>query len=113
MPACVFKLLWDVIQGGREIFAYVVNLCKGGDHYWVFAHVTPTFDDDGKIIGYHSNRRVPDRPAVEAVQGLYAALLEEEKRHDDQKEGMKAATAMLTSALAEKEVEYDEFVLTL
>ena len=33
MPRCVFKLLWDTVQDGREIFAYVVNLCKGGDHY--------------------------------------------------------------------------------
>jgi len=42
MPRCVFKLLWDTIQGGREIFAYVVNLAKTGNHYWVLAHVTPS-----------------------------------------------------------------------
>jgi PAS domain S-box-containing protein len=32
MPRCVFKLLWDTIQDGHEIFAFVVNLCKSGDH---------------------------------------------------------------------------------
>src|ERR1017187_6768808 len=32
MPRCVFKLLWDQIQVGREIFAYVVNRAKTGDH---------------------------------------------------------------------------------
>lgn len=37
MPRCVFKLLWDTIQGGQEIFAYVLNLSKNGDHYWVLA----------------------------------------------------------------------------
>jgi PAS domain S-box-containing protein len=42
MPRCVFKLLWDTIAEGGEIFAYVVNRSKNGDHYWVFAHVTPT-----------------------------------------------------------------------
>ena len=43
MPRCVFKLLWDTIQAKQEIFAYVVNMAKNGDHYWVFAHVTPSF----------------------------------------------------------------------
>lgn len=39
MPRCVFRLLWERIQTGREIFAYVVNAAKNGDHYWVLAHV--------------------------------------------------------------------------
>ena len=54
MPRCVFKLLWDTIASGNELFAYVVNRCKFGDHYWVFAHVTPTFDAQGQITGFHS-----------------------------------------------------------
>lgn len=37
MPRCIFKLLWDTLQAGREIFAYVQNLSKNGDHYWVLA----------------------------------------------------------------------------
>ena len=60
MPRSVFKLLWDTLQSRQEIFAYVVNLAKDGGHYWVFAHVTPTFDERGNIVGYHSNRRKPD-----------------------------------------------------
>ena len=42
-PRAVFSLLWRTIESGREIFAYVVNRAKNGDHYWVLAHVTPTF----------------------------------------------------------------------
>jgi len=53
MPRCVFKLLWDAIQAKQEIFAYVLNMAKSGDHYWVFAHVTPSFGADGAITGYH------------------------------------------------------------
>lgn len=113
MPRCIFKLLWGAIEDGREIFAYVINLCKGGDHYWVFAHVTPTMDDGGRVIGYHSNRRVPERTAVEKVEGLYAKLLAEENRHEDWKQGMAASTAMLGAVLAENKVEYDEFVFSL
>jgi len=50
MPRCVFKLLWDTIKSGQEIFAYVVNLAADGAHYWVFAHVTPSFDTTGRVV---------------------------------------------------------------
>ena len=33
MPRCVFKLLWDTLGEGQEIFAYVLNMAKNGDHY--------------------------------------------------------------------------------
>ena len=45
MPRCIFKLMWDTIQSGQEMFGYVLNMAKDGDHYWVLAHVTPTFDE--------------------------------------------------------------------
>ena len=75
MPRCIFKLLWDTIQGGQEIFAYVINRCKNGDHYWVYAHVTPSKGVGGEIVGYHSNRRVPERSIVEkTIIPLYQEL---------------------------------------
>ncbi|MGE5764846.1 MAG: PAS domain-containing protein [Mycobacterium leprae] len=51
MPRTVFQLLWDTIRGGREMFAYIVNLAADGAHYWVFAHVTPSFGPAGRIVG--------------------------------------------------------------
>lgn len=68
MPKCVFKVLWDAIKSGNEVFAYVQNCCKNGDHYWVLAHVTPTLNDKGEVIGYHSSRRVPKREALAKVE---------------------------------------------
>ena len=65
MPRCVFQLLWDTVQEKKEIFAYVINRTKIGDHYWVMAHVTPSFDASGQIDGYHSNRRVPDKKIID------------------------------------------------
>ena len=59
MPRAVFKLLWDTVQSRQELFAYVVNLAADGAHYWVLAHVTPSFDERGQVVGYHSNRRRP------------------------------------------------------
>ena len=113
MPACVFKLLWDTIQDGREIFAYVVNRTKCGDHYWVFAHVTPSLDEAGKIIGYHSSRRRPEARVVKQVQGIYKVLLDEEKRHRNAKEAMAASTSILVAHLEQAGVGYDEFMFSL
>lgn len=113
MPRCVFKLLWDTIQAKREIFAYVLNLAGDGSHYWVFAHVTPTMDDQGNITGYHSNRRKPDRAQVEHVKPIYALLLEEEARHANAKEGMRASFNMMVDYLKQQGVGYDEFVFSL
>ncbi len=114
MPRCVFQLLWDTIQVKKEIFAYVVNRAKHGDHYWVLAHVTPSLDAQGQIDGYHSNRRVPDkRILAEKIIPLYKTLLDEEERHANRKEGMKSATALLLNLLQKKGVGYDEFVFSL
>jgi hypothetical protein len=112
MPRCVFKLLWDTIQDGREIFAYVKNMAKNGDHYWVLAHVTPSFDPGGAIVGYHSNRRVPDRSAIAAIEPIYRRLLAEENRHADRKQGMLAAHKMLQDMLAERDTDYERFVFS-
>ncbi|HED64384.1 MAG TPA: PAS domain S-box protein [Planctomycetes bacterium] len=113
MPRCVFKLLWDTLERGEEIFAYVVNLAKNGDHYWVLAHVTPTFDDTGNIIGYHSSRRSPSRAAIDAIQPVYAALLAEEAKHESKKQGMQAGADLLAAVLQEQGKEYDEFAFSL
>ncbi len=114
MPRCVFKLLWDTISAGQEIFAYVINLAANGDHYWVFAHVTPSFDESGRIVAYHSNRRVPDpRIVTDAIVPLYRSLLEEEGRQGDRKAGLEASTAMVLGLLEKEGKTYDEFVLGL
>ena len=113
MPRCVFQLLWDTIQSGSEIFAYVVNLSKNGDHYWVFAHVTPTFGPSGEIIGYHSNRRSPDRDAVDKIRPLYAQLLAEEQRASSKAEAIVASSRILKEALGRTKLQYDEFVFSL
>jgi len=114
MPRCIFKLLWDTIQDGREIFAYVVNRAANGDHYWVLAHVTPSKDNSGNIIGYHSNRRVPDRDILtNTIIPLYKKLLDIENSHASSKEGMEAAMQVVVDLLNENGVEYDEFIAGL
>lgn len=114
MPRSIFKLLWDTLNNGQEIFAYVVNRCKNGDFYWVNAHVTPSRDSLGNIIGYHSNRRTPDAAIVKnTIEPLYAKLLQIEQSHDNRKEGLAAASAAIRELLSQSGMEYDEFFASL
>lgn len=113
MPRCIFKLLWDTISKGEEIFAYVINRSENGDHYWVLAHVTATFDENENIVGYHSSRRVPSRAALDVVQPLYVKLKAEEDRHSDRKTGLEASVAMVTSLLEESSMSYNEFIFSV
>lgn len=113
MPRCVFKVLWDTIQTGKEIFAYVINRAKTGDHYWVFAHVTPTFDEHGQITSYHSSRRLPQPRAVEKVKGVYQLLLNEEHKHANPKDAIAASLPKLLGLLKDQRSTYEEFVFSL
>jgi PAS domain S-box-containing protein len=108
MPAIVFKLLWTRIKEGKEIFAFVKNKTKNGDFYWVFAHVTPSFDMNRKISNYHSVRRKPTQKALDIIKPLYAALLQKEKNG-----GMAASEAALNQILKDKGMSYDEFILSI
>lgn len=113
MPHCAFKLVWDRVKSGEEIFAYVVNRSRYGDHYWVLAHVTASFDASGAIVGYHSNRRVPSRAAIAKIEPIYQHLCKIEASHPLLRDGMAAATAELVRTLETAKVSYDEFVLSL
>jgi len=113
MPRCVFKLLWDTIAEGAEIFAYVINRAKNGDHYWVFAHVTASYTEDGTINGYHSSRRVPNPLALEKVKPLYAGLLQEEGRFQNRKDGMHSAGDMFGEFVGQQGLDYDRLVFSL
>lgn len=113
MPRAIFDLLWTTIASGREIFAYVVNATKSGDHYWVIAHVTPS-RADGRIVGYHSTRRVPNPDTIRnTIIPLYDRLNAIEARNSSKKEGLRDSVGALRQMLAEKSVTYDEFMAGL
>jgi PAS domain S-box-containing protein len=114
MPRSVFKLLWDAIEDRREIFAYVKNMAASGDHYWVFAHVTPSFGAHGAITGYHSNRRAPDRSIVQnTIAPLYAEILATERRHANGKDAVAAGHKALTDFVDSQKASYDELMFSL
>jgi PAS domain S-box-containing protein len=112
MPRAVFKLLWDSIQSGKEIFAYVKNICKDGSYYWVLANVTPSLDDRGQILGYYSVRRKPSDKAVRIINEIYKRMLVEENRAGA-RDAVEASTRYLQGLLAEKGQSYEQFILEL
>jgi len=113
MPRVIFQLLWDTISAGKEIFAYVVNLAADGSHYWVLAHVTPSFGPRREIIGFHSNRRRPDPNSVAALTPLYARLRAQELQRANAAEGLAASTELLAAHLAEQGHTYDELIWSI
>lgn len=78
MPKAAFKDLWDMIQRGRIWQGIVKNLRKDGRFYWVKATVIPNVRG-GRIIGYTSVRRKPDRRKVEECIALYAQMRAKER----------------------------------
>lgn len=107
MPKVIFKLLWNYLQDGKEINAYVKNLCSDGSYYWVFANVTPSYFDN-KIVGYHSARRKPTKKALDFIIPFYKELLDIEK-----KGGLDASFKKVMEILDEKGIRYDEFILSI
>ncbi len=113
MPRAILLLLRHTIGSGREAFAYIVNMASNGDHYWEFAHVTPSYDLDGTPVGHHASRRAPERRVIPVVADLYAALSAEDRRHDDRQAGLEASTMMLVDLLQQQGMTYDAFVFSL
>ncbi|WP_199583009.1 PAS domain-containing protein [Blastococcus sp. TF02-9] len=113
MPRAVFKLLWDTLAARQEVFAYIDNLAADGAHYWVLAHVTPSYGANGAVVGYHSNRRRPAPSAVARVQPLYRALVAEERRQPTARAAVEASTRVLTETLVDRQQTYDDFVWSI
>jgi len=106
MPKIIFKYLWSYLQEGKEIHAYVKNICSDGSYYWVMANVTPSYLNN-RVVGYHSARRKPTQTALDIIIPLYEKLLNAEKTG-----GLGASEKMMNELLKEKGMEYEEFILS-
>ncbi|MFP4155734.1 MAG: PAS domain-containing protein [Halothiobacillaceae bacterium] len=108
MPRGVFRHLWETIQRGEECFAFINNLARNGDHYWVLANVTPDFDEDHRqITGYFSCRRMASRAAIEQSSAMYRKMCAMEAQ------GMDPATSMkwMMDEITREYGSYEKFVL--
>jgi aerotaxis receptor len=91
MPRAVFWLLWQTIEKGEPIGAYVKNRAKNGQYYWVFAIVTP-------IEGGYLSVRLKPSALLSVVEAEYKSLL---ALATQQKLKPKDSAAILLKRLAE------------
>ncbi|MDD5157752.1 PAS domain-containing protein [Sulfurimonas sp.] len=108
MPKAVFRFLWETIPKKQEIFAYVINKTKNGNDYWVYANITASLDENGKVVDYYSVRRKPNQKALDTIIPLYKKMVDIEKSS-----GVDASFKVLTDILKEKGVSYDELIISL
>ena len=80
MPKVIFSYLWKNIQEGRDVVAYVKNLCRDGGYYWVLATVKMAKNPDGTFRNYMSTRRGITEGAKKSISAFYGQLLDLEKR---------------------------------
>ena len=106
MPKVIFKLMWDRLKQGKNIFAVVKNLAKDGRYYWV----TTKFEIkkhpvDNTVIGYMAFRQAASPAAIETINKLYAELRDIEKSG-----GLEASEKYLIGYLDSKRMTYDEYI---
>lgn len=110
MPAGVFRLLWSRLLAGRPAGAYVKNLTKNGDHYWVFATITPSGD------GFLSVRIAPRARLFEKIKHVYADVLEAERDATERGGASRREAAAVGMERLERELgelgfdSYDDFL---
>lgn len=72
-PKAVFRVLWDAIQKGNPMGAYVKNRAKSGGWYWVFAIIMPIEN------GYLSVRLKPTSELSAKMMAFYQSLARQER----------------------------------
>ncbi len=75
MPPEAFEDLWQTLKAGHRWSGIVKNRCKNGDFYWVFANVTPLYENN-KQIGYISVRNKPTKKQVAEAADVYRKFRE-------------------------------------
>ena len=106
MPKVIFKHLWSELKKGDEVYTFVKNLTKEGSFYWVLAYVRPTLNPDGSLRNYVSTRKLMSPTAREAIEPLYAKLLEVEKNS-----GVAISEQLLRDTISDR--DFNQFMIEL
>jgi len=108
MPQTIFKLLWERLQNGENIHAFVKNLSKDGRYYWVLTNFETKYADDGAIVSHYSRRKAAPKNTIYAIEKLYKTL-----RSIELNQGLKVAENYFNGLLEEKQMTYDTFILSI
>lgn len=104
MPRVVFKVIWDRLKSGHEVYGFIKNQSKKGNFYWVYAFLKPVLKE-GKIVKIISYRKPINEYARNVISKIYETLLEHEKSHT-----LEETMDYLNAYLDERGIDYDTFV---
>lgn len=90
MPAETYKELWNTLTHNQTWQGEIKNKAKDGTIYWVYAVISPDFDDNGSKRGYTAIRqditdkkRAEELAITDRLTGLYNRLkLDEVLEHE-------------------------------
>ncbi len=106
MPKIIFKLMWDRISSGENIFAIVKNMAKDGRYYWVITEFEAKADSlTNKISKFTAFRQAAPANVVATITPLYAKLVDIEAQS-----GVEGSTKYLIGYLEDQGKSYDDFV---
>jgi len=108
MPKTIFKLMWDSIEKGQNIHAFVKNMAKDGRYYWVLTNFEIKKDAEGNVISYYARRKAAPRNAIYEIDRLYYILKSIENKQD-----MQTALNYFIGMLEEKNMTYNQFILSI
>ena len=108
MPKVVFKLMWERLHKGKNIYALVKNLAKDGRFYWVLTSFETKYNDQKEIISHYARRKAAPGNAVFQIEKLYKTL-----KAIEEKQSTETAEKYFYGLLEEKEIDYDTFILKI
>lgn len=112
MPRGVFHGLWKTLKSGEEFFGFVKNTTSNGGYYWVFANVTPDYED-GKLVGYFSVRRNAPAKSREAIEKIYDEMKSIERSTERGAAPEASWNAMVDKVKHLHGMSYEEFIIDL
>ncbi|MEF1290522.1 PAS domain-containing protein [Vibrio sp. M260118] len=112
MPRGVFYGLWSTLKREEEFFGFVKNSTADGDYYWVFANITPDYEN-GKLIGYYSVRRPAPERAKQQILAVYADMLKMESNAERSQAPEASWNKMVAWVEEQHGLSYPEFMIHL
>lgn len=113
MPRGVFRFMWDTLKAGKEFFGFVKNMCADGGYYWVFANITPDYDQHGQLQGYYSVRRKPPQAAIDTLSPIYRQMLQIESTCSAKEAPDKSQAYLFDAVRQSGAKDYNSLILSL
>jgi len=107
MPKIVFKILWEKLHKGDNIYGVIKNLTKNGDYYWVVTRFETEYDENGNITTHTARRKAVPEKVKLIADSIYKTIVKIEKIDPD------LAERSFYEILEKYNLTYDDFFLEL